>query len=214
MKRYQAVIFDLDGVIVSTDHYHYLAWKNIADEIGVRFDAQINNRLRGVSRAQSLEIILENHRSVLSDDEKKRYLDKKNALYRQFLKNLSKKDLAEDVRETLTAVKREGLRIAIGSSSRNTKLILKQIGLENFFDAVSDGTNIMHSKPDPEVFIKAGRFLGISPQYCLVVEDAKAGVEAAIAAGMDCVAIGDAVSYHIAQYELDKLSDLLSILGR
>ena len=213
MKRYQAVIFDLDGVILSTDHYHYLAWKSIADEIGICFDAQINNRLRGVGRAQSLEIILENHRGILSDDEKRHYLDKKNALYRRLLENLSEKDLSEDVKETLNAVKRKGLLMAIGSSSRNTKLILKQVGLESFFDAVSDGTNITHSKPDPEVFIKAGRLLGVSPPYCLVVEDAKAGVEAAIAAGMDCAAIGDAVSYHTAQYELNKLSDLLNILG-
>ncbi len=210
--KYKAVIFDLDGVICSTDKYHFLAWKRIADEIGVYFDAKINNRLRGVSRAESFDIILENYNGVLSEKEKSYYLQQKNDIYRRMLKDLSEKDLSDDVKKTLKEIRRREILMAIGSSSKNTKLILKQIGLENFFDAISDGTNIRFSKPDPEVFIKASRFLGVSEENCLVVDDAKAGIEAAIAANMDCAAIGDSVSYHMAEYDLNKLSDLLNIL--
>jgi len=207
--NYSAVIFDLDGVICSTDKYHYLAWKKIADEIGVEFNEQINNRLRGIGRTESLEIILESYRGELSEENKKKYAKKKNAIYRQLLQQMLPEDLSTEVKNTLDKIRNRGVKLAIGSSSKNAKLILKQIGLDNYFDAVSDGNNITNSKPDPEVFLKASEYLGINPQSCLVVEDAKAGLEAAKAANMDCAAIGDAARYEIAAYKLNSFSDLL-----
>jgi beta-phosphoglucomutase len=211
--KYKAVIFDLDGVVCHTDHYHYLAWKQIAGEIGVHFNEVINHRLRGVSRRESLEIILESNGATLNEAEKHYYTEKKNQIYRSLLKNLSPADLDTEVKDTMDKIKASGTLIAIGSSSRNTRFILKQLGLDNYFDAISDGTNITRSKPDPQVFLKASEFLGVEPQSCLVVEDAKAGIEAALAAGMDCAAIGDGVKYNLAHYQLNQISDLLSILS-
>lgn len=210
--KYQAVIFDLDGVICSTDHYHYLAWKSIADEMGLDFDETVNNRLRGIGRMESLEILLGDRKAEFSPEAKKELAERKNSLYRRLLKNMSPQDLRPEVKKTMDEIKAHGIKIAVGSSSRNTQFILKQIGLGNYFDAVSDGTHITRSKPDPEVFLKASTDLGIEPSFCLVVEDAKSGLEAALAAGMDCAAIGDGVQYGLANYNLGKLSDLLLYL--
>ncbi len=207
--KYQAIIFDLDGVICSTDHDHYLAWKKIADDLGIYFDEMMNNRLRGIGRMESLEILLGSRSGEFSDEAKKKLAEQKNALYRNSLKNMSPQDLSPDVKKTMDQIKTQGIKIAIGSSSNNAKLILKQIGLENYFDAVADGSNITRAKPDPEVFLKASDYLGIAPQFCLVVEDAKAGVEAALAANMDCAAIGDAAKYGLAAYDLNDFTDLL-----
>ncbi|NLO97164.1 MAG: beta-phosphoglucomutase [Peptococcaceae bacterium] len=210
--KYQAVIFDLDGVICHTDHYHYLAWKKIADEIGVHFDKTINNRLRGIGRMESLEILLGARSGEFSLQAKEELATKKNEYYRQLLQTMTMQDLDPEIKKTLDIIKARGLKLAIGSSSKNAKLILKQIGLENYFDAVSDGTIISRSKPDPEVFLKASAMLGVKPEYCLVVEDAKSGLEAAKAANMDSAAIGDAVKSGLADYQLKTLSDLLLYL--
>lgn len=210
--RYKAIIFDLDGVICYTDKYHYLSWKKIANELGVNFDEQLNNSLRGVSRFESLDIILTTYQGELSNEEKLYYADKKNSIYRKFLEGMTAKDIAPQVKDTMDKIREKGLKLAIGSSSKNTKYILKQLDLENYFDAISDGNNIVKSKPDPEVFLKASEFLGIDPQYCLVVEDAKSGIYAALAASMDCAAIGDGTKYNIANYNLDNFSDLLNII--
>ncbi|MDX9873040.1 MAG: beta-phosphoglucomutase [Clostridia bacterium] len=207
--KYQAVIFDLDGVICHTDRYHYLAWKKIAEEIGVDFDETANNRLRGIGRRESLEILLGSRSGEFSEEAKKEYAERKNTLYRSLLQNMSPQDLDPDVKKTLDRIRVQGIKIAIGSSSKNASLILQRIGLENYFDAVSDGANITRSKPDPEVFLKAGAYLGIEPRRCLVVEDAKAGLEAALAANMDCAAIGDAARYGLATYHLNRFTDLL-----
>ena len=208
----KAFIFDLDGVLVFTDRFHYQAWKKMADRIGVYFDETINNRLRGVSRAESLEIILERWEGApLSQVEKDALMTEKNDSYRELLKNMTPADVAEDVRKTLDELKARGHKLAIGSSSKNTKFILAQVGLEGFFDAISDGTNITRSKPDPEVFLKAAELLRRAPEECLVVEDARAGVEAARRGGFACAAIGDAKGDPRAQYHLEKLSDLLNL---
>lgn len=209
--KYKAIIFDLDGVICSTDQYHYLAWKKLADELGIYFDENINNRLRGVGRMESLNIILESYHGKFSNEEKINLANKKNEYYRKYLKELSESDLSLEVKDTLDKLRNKNLKLAIGSSSKNTKLILKQLGLENYFDAVSDGTNISKSKPDPEVYKKASQFLNIEPQYCLVVEDALSGIQAAFAAHMDCAAIGDGTKYNLARYNLNTFSDLLAI---
>ena len=162
-KCYQAVIFDLDGVICHTDRYHYQAWKQMADEEGIYFDETINNRLRGVSRMASLEIILERAARSYSQAEKAAMAERKNNIYRQLLLTMRPADLSEEVSDTLRKLKEAGVRIAIGSSSKNAGTILQQLGLPDAFDAISDGNNITHSKPDPEVFLKAAQMLGMPP---------------------------------------------------
>ena len=207
--KYKGIIFDLDGVICSTDHYHYLAWKALADRLGAYFDETINNRLRGVSRMASLEIVLERYDGELTEEEKLAAAEEKNNTYRELLKQMSPADLSEEVKTTLDALRAKGLLLGIGSSSKNTKFILSRIGLGDYFDKISDGTNITRSKPDPEVFLKAAEYLGLEPKDCLVVEDAVAGVQAAHAAGMDAAAVGDAAGSGLAEYSLRSFSELL-----
>lgn len=208
----KGIIFDLDGVIVFTDHYHYLAWKTIADEMGIFFDETINNRLRGVSRMESLEIILENHHGQpLTEEEKFALAEKKNNRYRELLKEMSPDSVAPEVRTTLQTLRERGYRLSIGSSSKNTKTILERVQLTEAFDAVSDGTNITRSKPDPEVFLKAAQFLDLEAEACAVIEDAFAGVDAACAAGMCSVGIGDASGYDKATYHIRSFDELLRI---
>lgn len=209
--RYQAVIFDLDGVICHTDKYHYQAWKQIADELGIYFDETINNRLRGVSRMESLDIILERCDRTLDAKEKELWAGKKNEIYKELLKNMTPADLSAEVKDTLDALRGRGLKLAIGSSSRNARFILDRLGLDGFFDEISDGNNITKSKPDPEVFLKAAEYLGKRPEDCLVVEDAQAGLMAAKAGGMDCAGIGDAAESGLADYSLGRFGDLLDI---
>ena len=211
MRRFTAYIFDLDGVICHTDMYHYQAWKQIADELGIYFDEEINNRLRGVSRMESFEIILERYEGTMSLEDKVVYTTRKNEAYKELLKNMSPADLSPEVKETLDGLRAKGLKLAIGSSSKNAGVILERLGLDGYFDAVSDGNNITRSKPDPEVFVKAAQLVGEASGDCLVVEDAKAGLEAAIGGGMDCAAMGDAVASGLATYDLTEFSDLLQI---
>ena len=209
---YDAVIFDLDGVICYTDEYHYQAWKAMADSIGVYFDREINNRLRGVSRMASLEIVLERASGEFSLAEKEELADQKNELYKKLLANMSPADLSDEVKSTLDELRRRGYRLAIGSSSKNTPFILRQIGLGDYFDAVSDGNNITRSKPDPEVFEKAAQILCIEPKRCLVVEDAVSGAEAAHRGGMKAACVGDASRAKAGDYNLKSVKDLLEIL--
>ena len=211
--KYKAVIFDLDGVICSTDEYHYKAWKKLADKMNISFNRKVNERLRGVSRMESLEIILKNyHGNMLSREEKDKLTEEKNQIYRESLSNMSEKDLSSEVKETLELLHNMGLKLAIGSSSKNTKYILKQIGLESFFDAISDGTNIKKSKPDPEVFLKAAEFIHENPENCLVVEDAEAGIDAAIAGHFDSAGIGTAVAHGKATYRLNSFQEIIKIV--
>lgn len=213
MKAFKAIIFDLDGVICSTDEYHYQAWKHIADELDIPFDRTVNNRLRGVSRMASLEIILEqNPGAPFSDAEKLSLATDKNEIYKELLLQMSEADLSDEVRQTLLALRARGLKLAIGSSSKNTPLILSRIGLGSFFDAVSDGNNITHSKPHPEVFLKAAEFLGMDPKDCLVVEDAVAGAEAGHAAGMKVACVGDAAQKGAGDWNLASFRELEKIV--
>ncbi len=208
----KGVIFDLDGVIVHTDKYHYLAWKTLADELGIYFDEVINNRLRGVSRMDSLDIVLERSSVAYSDEEKKALAEKKNNLYVELLSNMSEKDVSEDVMNTLLTLKKRGYKIAIGSSSRNAKRILEHVGLLNMFDAIADGSDINKSKPDPDVFLVAARKLSLASDEAVVVEDAIAGVQAGKAANMLTFAVGDASQNKAADYNLTFLSDILEHL--
>ena len=208
----KGVIFDLDGVLVFTDKLHYKAWKQMADKMDIYFDEEINNRLRGVSRMDSLEIILENyHGRTLSTEEKKALATEKNNTYRELLNTMTREDVTDEVRETLAELKKRGYKISLGSSSKNAKFILERVELLEVFDAISDGTNITKSKPDPEVFLKGAEYLGEKPENCLVVEDAEAGVDAGLAGGMKVAAIGDAVNCHKADYALRTFADLLNI---
>ena len=211
--KYQGIIFDLDGVICFTDEYHYLAWKAMADSIGVYFDRVINNRLRGVGRMESLDIILERYPGQLSQQEKVDLATRKNELYKTYLEKMRPADLSGEVRDTLDALRARGLLLAIGSSSSNAPFILRQIGLEGFFDAVSDGNNISHAKPDPEVFVKAAQMLHLPPQTCLVVEDAVSGAQAGHAGGFAVACLGDASAAGAGDYNLATFSQLLRIVG-
>lgn len=207
----QGIIFDLDGVLLSTDEMHYAAWKSVADELGVPFDRQVNNLLRGVSRMASLDIILSHGGLTLSDEEKEAVAARKNERYRAGLQTLTPDAVAPQVRQTLAALKERGLKLAVGSSSKNTKLILEKTDLGRFFDAVSDGTNITRSKPDPEVFLKAAQFIGLEPGDCAVVEDAVAGIDAAKAGGFLSIGIGDAAGYAKTDHPIRSLRDLLDL---
>lgn len=213
MGKYTGVIFDLDGVICFTDKYHYQAWKRIADKLGIEFNESINNRLRGVSRMDSLEIILERYDGALSQAEKEALATEKNDLYRQLLSNMSPADLSEEVKGTMDALRAAGLKLAIGSSSKNTKFILERLGLSGYFDAISDGTNITRSKPDPQVFLMAAEFLGMKPERCLVVEDAQAGIQAACAGGFDSAGLGEAAACGQATYAMEHFAQLRTICG-
>ena len=207
----KAIIFDLDGVICHTDEYHYLAWKAMADGLGVYFDREINNRLRGVSRMASLEIVLENYSGQLSKEEKETLATQKNELYKESLKNMSPADLSEEVKTTLDILRSRGYKLAIGSSSKNAPFILQQLGLSNYFDAISDGNNIVHSKPDPEVFVKAAQLLCVPCEECLVVEDAVSGAQAGHAGGMKVACVGDASEAGAGDFNMNSFAELLDI---
>lgn len=207
----KAIIFDLDGVICHTDEYHYLAWKAMADSLGVYFDREINNRLRGVSRMASLEIVLENYNGQLSPAEKEALATQKNELYKESLKNMSPADLSEEVKTTLDTLRDRGYKLAIGSSSKNAPFILQQLGLGSYFDAISDGNNITRSKPDPEVFVKAAQMLCVPCEDCLVVEDAVSGAQAGHAGGMKVACVGDAAREKAGDYNLTSFAELLEV---
>lgn len=211
--KFEAVIFDLDGVICFTDEYHYRAWKAMADGMGIPFNREINNRLRGVSRMDSLEIILEKYQGpALSEEKKAQLAQQKNDLYRESLKGMSTDDLSDEVKQTLDSLRAMGLKLAIGSSSKNTPFILGQIGLKDYFDAVSDGNNITRSKPDPEVFVKAADMLGIAPERCLVVEDAVSGAQAGHAGGMRVACLGDAARSGAGDWNMQSIRELTEIV--
>lgn len=204
----KAVIFDLDGVIVSTDNCHYKAWKALADREGIPFNKEDNNRLRGVSRMESLNIILEKTNKPYSNEEKQEMATYKNARYVSYIKTLSEKDLLLNTIETIERLRAMGIKTAVGSSSKNAPAILDQLGITALFDAVADGNGIKHSKPAPDVFLLASQILNIKPEDCLVVEDAEAGVEAALNAGMLCLGIGAAQHHPGLRIHADSLADI------
>ena len=213
--KIKGLIFDLDGVLVFTDKFHYQAWKTMADELGVYFDETINHRLRGVSRMDSLEIILERYEGPdLSLREKEKLAEKKNEVYRTLLESMTPDDVTKEVRDTLTKLREKGYKLAIGSSSKNAKFILEKVELKDAFDAISDGNNITKSKPDPEVFLKAAEYLGLPPKACMVVEDAEAGIEAAKKGGMYAAGIGEAAKSINADESLKTFSELVDIVDK
>lgn len=210
---WKGIIFDLDGVICSTDNYHYLAWKQISDRLGIRFDKAVNQRLHGVSRLESLEIILEQYDGEkLSAAEKHLLTEEKNAIYCGFLESIDKSFLEPEVEETLYKLRDKELHLMIGSSSKNASFIIERLGISHIFEAVIDGNQIKYSKPHPEVFQKAAASLKLQPEQCLVVEDACAGVEAAKAAGMKVACLGPASQKGMGDYNLHSFAALFDIL--
>lgn len=208
--KFKAVIFDLDGVICSTDEYHFLAWKALAEIIGVTDFSREDNKLqRGVSRMDSLEVVLRKCKTEYTYEQKLALAETKNDIYKNMLSGMSEKDLDGEVLSTLKELRKRGLKLAIGSSSKNTPFILERLGLGDFFDAVADGNCVTRSKPDPEVFLKAANMLSEEPADCLVVEDSLAGVDAGISGGFLVAGIGEAESYPKTTYSLNAFSDLL-----
>lgn len=208
---YKGIIFDLDGVICHTDHLHYAAWKQLADRLGIPFDHALNNRLRGVSRMESLDIILRAGGRTADEAQRLQMAAEKNAVYAASLSRLTPADLSAEVSDTLNALRAAGLKLAVGSSSKNAPLILDRLGLGSYFDAVASGNDITRSKPDPEVFLVAAARLGLAPGDCLVVEDAVAGLQAAHAGGMKAAGIGDAAENPLADYLLHTFRDLTAL---
>ncbi len=186
----EAIIFDLDGVIVDTAKYHYQAWKNLAMMMGFEFSEKDNERLKGVSRMESLSILLELGRLSFDEETKIKLAEFKNEEYVGSINTMTADEILPGVIEFLNEVQRVGLKTAIGSASQNTPLILERVGLSGFFDAVVDGNTVSKAKPDPEIFLQAARALNVDPLKCLVFEDAEAGVEAALRAGMKCIGVG------------------------
>lgn len=187
----RACIFDLDGVVVDTARYHFLAWNRLAKELGFFFSESNNELLKGVSRMRSLDILLETGRLVIPADQKERLAAKKNEWYLEFIRKMTPDEILPGVAHFMELLKAEGIPAAIGTASKNAGLILKQIGMEHVFDCLIDGHQVTHTKPDPEVFLKAASVMGVAPEQCVVFEDALAGVEAAHRGGMKCIGVGD-----------------------
>ncbi|MDP4222744.1 MAG: beta-phosphoglucomutase [Bacteroidota bacterium] len=188
--RTSACIFDLDGVIVDTAKYHFLAWKRLADQLKIPFTERENERLKGVSRMASLEIILELGGKSVDERLKEEYAILKNKWYIDFISRMTPEEILPGSVEFIKELKANGIKTALGSASKNTPMIINRLGIGYLFDAVADGNIVKNAKPDPEVFITAAHLVGIAPGRCTVFEDAAAGVEAALNAGMLCVGIG------------------------
>lgn len=214
----KAVIFDLDGVLVTTDELHFKAWKALAEELGIDgFTKADNVRQRGVSRMASLEVVLEKTDRKFADEEKLALAEKKNEMYVNSLSEISKEDVLPGVFEFIDYIKSKGIKTAVGSASKNTPLILNKTGLADKFDAVSCGLDTTKSKPDPEVFLIAARKLSVEPKDCTVIEDSDAGIEAAKAGGMYAVAVGEAEHNKIADIavsSVDSLYRIIEMFGR
>ena len=194
MNNVQACIFDLDGVIVDTAKYHYLAWKRLANELGFDFTTDDNERLKGVSRMDSLNILLSIGGIELPLDQKEALADKKNVWYVDYISKLAEDEILPGVLDFFQILKENNIKIALGSASKNSMLILKNLNLVEYFDAIIDGNKVSKAKPDPEVFLRAAEELSIAPAHCVVFEDAEAGIEAALNAGMKTIGIGTPVS--------------------
>ena len=186
-----ACIFDLDGVVVDTAKYHFIAWKALARELGFDFTLADNERLKGVSRMQSLDILLEIGGKQFTQSEKIAMAEKKNTLYVSYIEKMSPEETLPGVEKFLQELRKRGIKTALGSASKNAPLILERIGLAGWFDVIVDGNSISEAKPNPEVFLKGAEKLGVMPEHCVVFEDAIAGVEAARNANMYCVGIGE-----------------------
>lgn len=207
----KAIIFDLDGVLVSTDELHYRAWKALAGRLGVPFDRAKNDRCRGISRMASLDIVLEDAPTAYTQAEREAFAAEKNETYRAMLASLTPADTLEGVLPTLAELRRRSYRLALASVSKNAPLILERTGLDKYLDAVADGNCITRSKPDPEVFLKAAEKLGMACESCAAMDDALAGIEAGRAAGMLTIGFGDSAKNKAGDLNLERFDELLGL---
>lgn len=214
----RAAIFDLDGVLVDTAKFHYQAWRRLAKELGFDFSEQHNERLKGVSRMRSLEILLEVGGMELSEEEKEEAAAQKNTWYVEMLQTLTDADLLPEARETLEQFRALGVYTVLGSASKNSPLILNKLGISDLFDAIIDGNRTQRAKPDPEVFLLGAQDVGVPPSECVVFEDALAGIEAAHAAGMLAVGVGESHNLpgsdylvpSLAAFDVDEFMEIFS----
>ena len=190
MSKVKGCIFDLDGVIVDTAKYHYLSWKRLARELGFNFSKEDNERLKGVSRMRSLDILLEIGDIQIDDKSKLNLAEKKNNWYREYILTMDSSEILDGVVDFISQLRKNNVKIALGSASKNTETILQKIEMTNYFEIIIDGNKVLKAKPDPEVFLKAASLLNLHPQSCVVFEDAVAGIKAAKTAGMYAVGVG------------------------
>ena len=210
MSKFKAVIFDLDGVITDTAEYHYLAWKQLGEDLGISFDHKFNETLKGVSRMDSLERILElgNRQNDFTIEEKKALATKKNDHYVRLIQHVSPQDILPGIEQFLKDLRSEGYQIAMASASKNAFAVTNSLGLNDYFDHIVDAATVVNSKPDPEVFLKAAAAVGVAPEACIGVEDAAAGVTAINDAGMHAIAIGTDAGLNHAKIVLDSTEAL------
>jgi len=192
LKNIEGAIFDLDGVIVDTAKYHYSAWKKLANMLGFEFTEKDNEKLKGVSRKESLEILLKigGKENEFSEVQKEELMDIKNSWYLEYIDKLTEEDLLPGAKELILTLKEQGIKTGLATASKNAMLILERLNIKDLFDAIVDGTQISRAKPDPEIFLKCAQKLKIDPQKCIVFEDAAAGIKAAKLAGMFAVGVG------------------------
>lgn len=212
-------IFDLDGVIVDTAKYHYLAWKRLGAELGIEFTERDNERLKGVSRMRSLEILLEIGKQEKTTAEKESLAAKKNTWYVQYILQMDTSEILPGVLDFLDELRGQGIKIALGSASKNARTILERVRITDYFDAIIDGNLVSKAKPDPEVFLLGAAQLNVAPEHTVVFEDAQAGIEAALNAGMLTVGVGEpnmlsAAHVVISGFESVSLKQLLEALQR
>ena len=199
----KGLIFDLDGVIVNTDIYHFKAWKQVASQYSIQLDSSINERLKGLSRRDSWNLIMELGNIQLSDEETNLVLETKNSLYRKELKNLSRDNILLGVEDFLKELNQKDFKLAIGSSSKNARDILHYLNLSSSFNSIIDGSMVKNLKPSPDIFIKAAKTLDLETNQCLVFEDALSGVHAAKAGGFKVIAVGNKELLDVADYYID-----------
>lgn len=208
MSKIEACIFDLDGVIVDTAKYHYLAWRKLAEELGFQFTEEQNERLKGVSRMESLDILLKLGQVKVSSEEKFRLAERKNSYYFEYISNMKSNEILPGAEEFLKIVRNKGIKTALGSVSKNACTILDKLSLNDYFDVIIDGNKVTHAKPNPEVFLLGAKGLNVDPKNCVVFEDAKVGIEAAINAGMYSIGIGNSKILSSANFVINSLEEM------
>lgn len=214
IREMRAAIFDLDGVIVDTAKYHYLAWKRLANEYGFNFTERDNERLKGVSRVRSLEILLEIGGLTLDESEKEKMAARKNEWYIEYIQRMDASEILPGADEYLRRLRAMGIKTALGSASKNTPLILERLGISALFDVIVDGNRVSKAKPDPEVFLRAADELFVPPTSCVVFEDAEAGIQAALRADMGAVGVGNPAILKDADVVIGGLWQLVALIGQ
>jgi len=205
-KKLKAIIFDLDGVITDTSEYHYQAWKRLADEEGIPFNRDNNDKFRGVSRIECLKILL-NGKQV-SAEQFQEMMDRKNEYYVELLKQMTSKNILSGAKELVLELKRKGIKTAIASVSKNTRTVLQGTGIEDLFDVIVNGYSVKNTKPAPDIFLFAAKELRVKPEDCVVIEDAEAGIEAALAGNMLPIGIGPEERVGKARFRFEKIGDI------